>query len=128
MRNKIITLFLMVVLVAVAAWAVPTVFIGTAAINSNQRLVSNRPVKLYALLGVNTNNATQYIQLFTTTVTLTNLLVPKISAPVGAGQYYYIDFGTYGADFDVVNVANSTTPDVLTIGSTNCSFQAIIAQ
>lgn len=90
------------------------------------RIISKTSCKLHAVLGYNSGPA-QYVMVFDKTNTPTNGQVGSFSFPVGAQQYFVLDFGAYGADLDAVLVANSSTPDTNTIALTNCAFQGVIS-
>jgi len=114
---------------ALGALATPppqTISIGNATL-TNSLIVATSPVKLYTLCGYN-NGPAQYVMLFQTNAVPNNGMLAKHSFAVGAQQNYSFDFSFYGEDLDTLAVANSTTPDVLTLGTTNCSFQAILAR
>lgn len=127
-RTKIILLFAGVVLVTLVAYCVPTRVIGNGLFTNNKATISTAPVKVYALLGQTTNGTGQYIHVYSRIAAMTNGGTPTFSFPIAANNYYFLDFGAYGADLDAVGVCNSTTPMTTTLGSTNTSFQAIISQ
>lgn len=127
-RTKIIPLFIGVVLVTLIAYCVPTKTVGTGAFTVNKVTISTAPVKLFAILGQTTNSGTQYIHVYSHVAAMTNGGTPTFSFPIAANNYYFLDFGSYGADLDALAVCNSTTPVTTTLGSTNTSFQAIFTQ
>lgn len=127
-RTKIILLFVGVVLVTLVAYCVPTRVVGTGAFSNNKATISTVPVKLWAILGQTTNGTAQYIHVYNRIAAMTNGGTPTFSFPIGANNYFYLDFGAYGADLDAVGVCNSTTPVTTTLGTTNTSFQGIISQ
>lgn len=121
------TLTVLLALVAlVAAAEVATRVVGNAAL-TNKRLVSGRPCKLYTVLGQNTG-PDQFIQVFQTNALPANNAVPVFSFAIGAGQYFSLDFGQYGADLDAVYVCCSTATNALTLGSSNVSITAILGR
>ncbi len=125
-RTKIILMFAFVVLATALAYCVPTRVIGTGAFTNNKATISTVPVKLWAVLGQTTNSSGQYIHVYSRIAAMTNGGTPVFSFPIAANNYFYLDFGAYGADLDAVGVCNSSTAVTTTLGSTNTSFQAII--
>ncbi len=123
-RTGLIMVLALVALVAVAE--VATRVIGNSAL-TNKRLVSAKAAKLYTVMGQNTGPA-QFVQVFATNALPPNDAVPVFSFAIGAGQYFSMDFGQYGADLDAVYVVNSTTTNTLTLGSSNVSVQAILGR
>jgi len=94
------------------------------------RVATTAPTKLYAVTGYNSGSA-QFVLIFTTLnasgAAPTNTQGASFCIPVGATQGFSFDLSYYGVDVDSVTVANSTSPTNYIAGSTNCSFQIIVA-
>ena len=92
----------------------------------NVAKAGNGAVKLFTVLGQNASSSTAYVQVFNSTTNPANGTIPVFSVPVPASpQYYSIDFGYYGADFDAVTICISTNANTLGLASTNFTIQAI---
>ena len=126
MKLILILALMLAAFVAPASPPPSTIAVGNAVL-TNSLIVATAPVKLYAVMGYNSGPA-QFVQVFQTNAVPNNGMFAKHSFPVGAQQFYSFDFSYYGENLDAVSVANSTTADTLTLGATNCSFQAIIAK
>jgi hypothetical protein len=99
--------------------------IGNAALAASL-VVSARPAKLCGIYGVNNGASQQYIQIHEAPALPADGATPRLSIPVGAGQFYSIEFEA-GMDLDAVTVCNSSTLATKTIGANNCAFTALVA-
>lgn len=94
---------------------------------TNGLVVSGIPCRLYAATGYNSTSTNVFLMIFETNTAPAAATVPKLGPfPVGAGQFYSIDFSAYGADLDKVYVSMSTTSNGFTQAGTNFTFQAIV--
>ena len=111
------------------AQTVGTRIVGNSTL-TNKLVVSkggNGAVKLFSVLGQNVSGSTAYVQVFNATNTPANGTIPTFSIPVSAApQYYSLDFGYYGADFDHITVCISTNATTLGLASTNFTIQAVL--
>lgn len=123
MKTKFITFLAAGVLALSAGAQIQTRVLGNT-LATNSLVVASSPTTLYAVTGYSAS--TQYIMVFQTNAVPANGATAVFSVPVSAGQYYSLDFSTYGAALDKVTVCNSTTPNTLTLGATDTTFQAII--
>lgn len=130
MKKKLSILAMVAIVTIAACAAIPnTTIIGNTSYVP-YRVVKTNAVKLYTILGYNSGPA-QFVMVFGTNnpsgAAPTNGQLGTFAFPVAASNYFSLDFSYYGANLDSISVANSTTATNLTLGSTNCSFQAIIA-
>lgn len=115
-------------LVTLTAWAlIPANLVVGDSRHVQSLVASASPCKLYAVTGYNSGPA-QYLLIFQAGYTPTNLEVAKFSFPIAAASYFSVDLSYYGADLDAASICNSTTDSTNTLGSVNCSFQAILAR
>ncbi len=83
--------------------------------------------KMYSLVGY--SGTAQYLMIFETNAIPTNGSVCKLGPfPIDAGKGFSFNLSYYGADLDKMTVCNSTTTNVLTIGASDCTFQAVVAK
>lgn len=117
--------------VTLSAWALlpNTTVIGDTTYQP-YRVVKTNATKLFSITGYNSGPA-QFVMIFgagnPTGLAPTNGQKGTFCFPVAANNYFVLDLSYYGADLDSVSVANSTTATNLTLGLTNCAFQAIIS-
>ena len=107
----------------------PTVKVPTSGAGAlvASLVVSVKPCKLLALIALNTNASTQYIQVHETTTLPANGQVPALPAiPVATGSILMFDFGGNGVDLDALTICNSSTAATKTIGAADCSIVAIL--
>lgn len=99
---------------------------GTSLVAS--RVISTRPVKLYAVIVYNGSGSTQFVQIHETTTLPANGVAPKIpSIAVAAGTTVMVDVGgQVGMDLDALTICNSSTAATKTIGSADCMISAVI--
>jgi len=125
MKIKLIMLLAILSVTISQAQTVTTRVVGNSAL-TNSLIVTTKPTKLFTILGQNTSADVGYIQVFNTVAGATNGATPILSFPVAASpQYYSLDFGYYGADFDAIVVKTSSTSTTLTLTSASYTIQAI---
>lgn len=130
MKKKLSILALLALIATIACAAIPNTTIIGNTTYVPYRVSNTNAVKLYTVLGYNSGPA-QFVMVFgaknSAGTAPTNGQVGTFCFPVAASNYFSLDFSYYGANLDSVSVANSTTATNLTLGSTNCSFQVIVA-
>lgn len=130
MKRKLLGIALGLTALACAVFAVggpPTRVIGNG-FYTNGIVVSQTPLKLYAVTGYNSTASTAYLMVFETNAVPANGSICRLGPfPVGAGQWYSVDMSFYGADLDKCWVGMSSTAQSLTLAGTNFTFQGITA-
>jgi len=123
MKPVIILFALMLTCFASQAQTVSTRIVGTT-VQTNTFVASTVPVKVFLITGYSASQ--QYIMGFQTNAIPPTGARATFSVPVLADNYYSIDYGYYGADYQNLTLCTSTTPFTYTPGATNATFQAVL--
>ena len=116
-----------IAIVAFAAGGPATRTVGNGQF-TNSLIVSSIPCKLYGVCGYNSTATNEFLMIFETNAVPANGTVCRIGPfPVGANQFFSVDFSFYGSDLDKCLVAMSTTSNSLTLAGTNFTIQGIVA-